>query len=271
MLDAVYFGSLVYFLVGLALTEGDATVGNYFVFMVILFTASWTSGLFFSIFSACVQTINAAQALMAVTVIVLVLFCGFTVQPDVIPAYYIWVYWINYFGWLFRGLIVNEFDSGRYNQLVTIGPGELVTQGEAILIQFGFVDGNDVPYSFEWAAWGILFALGSAVAACILSVVFLSRIRFATGQSLVTDAGSDEQPDTEDNYSQVEIPFKKVDLTFKDIHYTVTASTSDEKLELLKGVDGVVQAGKLTALMGYVCLLVFLSSLAFSLADRRLL
>jgi hypothetical protein len=150
-------------------------------------------------------------------------------------------------------LIVNEFDSGRYNQLVTIGEGEVVTQGEAILIQFGFVDGNDEPYSFVWAAWGILFALGSAIAACIVSVVFLSRIRFATGQSLLTDAGSDEEPEAEESYAQVEIPFKRVDLTFKDIHYTVTASTSDEKLELLKGVDGVVQAGKLTALMGYVC------------------
>lgn len=252
LVDAVYFGSLVYFLVGLALTEGDASVANYFIFMVILFTASWTSGLFFSIFSACVQTINSAQALMAVTAIMLVLFCGFTVQPDVIPPYYIWIYWINYFGWLFRGLVVNEFDSGRYNQLVTIATGEVVTEGEAILIQFGFVNSDDEPYTFVWTAWGILFALGSAIAACIASVVFLSRIRFATGQSLVTDAGSDEQPEIEENYVQVEIPFKKVDLTFKDIHYTVTASTSDEKLELLKGVDGVVQAGKLTALMGYV-------------------
>jgi len=252
-MDALYFGSLVYFLVGLALTEGNASVANYFIFLVILFTASWTSGLFFSVFSACVQTINTAQALMAVTAILLVLFCGFTVQPDVIPPYYIWIYWLNYFGWLFRGLIVNEFDSGRYNQLVTTGTGEVISQGEAILIQFGFVDRDDMPYTLVWAAWGILFALGSAILACLVSVIFLSRIRYATGQSLVTDAGSDEPLDhAEESFTQVEIPFQKVDLTFKDIHYTVTASTSDEKLELLKGVDGVVQAGKLTALMGYV-------------------
>lgn len=50
--------------------------------------------------------------------------------------------------------------------------------------------------------------------------------------------------------STVEIPFQKVNLTFKDIHYTVTASTSNEKLELLKGVDGFIEAGKMTALMG---------------------
>lgn len=39
-------------------------------------------------------------------------------------------------------------------------------------------------------------------------------------------------------------------LTFKDIHYTVTASTSKEKLELLKGVSGFFASGKMTALMG---------------------
>lgn len=49
---------------------------------------------------------------------------------------------------------------------------------------------------------------------------------------------------------QVEIPFNKVNLTFKGIGCTVKASTSDKTLELLKGVDGVVQAGKMTALMG---------------------
>jgi hypothetical protein len=59
--------------------------------------------------------------------------------------------------------------------------------------------------------------------------------------------------DDEDNdvdVSDVVLPFQKVNLTFKDMHYTVTASTSNEKLELLKGIDGFIEAGKMTALMG---------------------
>jgi hypothetical protein len=48
----------------------------------------------------------------------------------------------------------------------------------------------------------------------------------------------------------VEIPFQKVNLTFTDIHYTVRSSITNEDLELLKGVDGFVEAGKMTALMG---------------------
>lgn len=44
-------------------------------------------------------------------------------------------------------------------------------------------------------------------------------------------------------------PYRLVNLTFKDMHYTVTSSISNEKLELLKGIDGFVEAGKMTALM----------------------
>ena len=250
LIDALYFGSYIYFLVGLALNQGDASVANYFLFLLIMFISAWTSGLFFSIYSSCVQTITSAQAMLAVTLILMLLFCGFTVQPDVIPVYYIWVYWINYFSWLFRAVVVNEFDSGRYNELITLSTGEVVTVGESILTRFGFVDGNDVPYTFEWVFWAVLFSIGAAVAACCASIFFLSNIRFATGQTLVTDSGSTESKSAEETQEEVLIPFKKVDLTFKDIHYTVKASTSDEKLELLKGIDGVVQAGKMTALMG---------------------
>ena len=246
ILDALFYGSLVYFLVGLAINDG-ASVGNYFMFVLILFAVSWTSGLFFAVFSSCVQTITTAQAAMGVTAILLVLFCGFTVQPDVIPVYYIWFYWINYFSWTFRGLVVNEFDSGRYDDLTPSGD---MTKGEAILTRFGFVDGGGDPYTFEWAGWAVLYSLACAIVATFMSVFFLSTTRFATGQSLVTDAGSDELKNADEAEDVVEIPFKKVDLTFKDIHYTVKASTSDEKLELLKGVDGVVKAGKMTALMG---------------------
>lgn len=252
LIDALYFGSFIYFLVGLALNQGDASVANYFLFMLILFISSWTSGLFFSIYSSCIQTVTSAQALLAVTLILMLLFCGFTVQPDVIPVYYIWIYWVNYFSWLFRAIVVNEFDSGRYNQLITLSTGELITEGEAVLIRFGFIDGNDLPYTFEWAFWALLFSCGAAVAACCASIFFLSNLRFATGQTLVTDSGTAEPEVIKENQEEVQIPFKKVNLTFKDIHYTVKASTSDEKLELLKGIDGVVQAGKMTALMGYV-------------------
>lgn len=143
--------------------------------------------------------------------------------------------------------MTNEFDSGRYSDIVTLPSGENLTQGEVILIQFGFVDSDDDPYTSEWAGWGVLFAIANGIIAVFLSVQFLLNIRFATGKSLVTDKGTEEVNEEEITAEeQVSIPFTRVDLTFKDIHYTVTSSITDEKLELLKGIDGIVEAGKMT-------------------------
>jgi len=78
-----------------------------------------------------------------------------------------------------------------------------------------------------------------------LSTMFMNCIRFATGKSLVTDQGSDEG----ENWNiadNVDLPFQPANLTFKDVRYVVTASTSKEKLELLKGIDGVVESGRMT-------------------------
>lgn len=48
----------------------------------------------------------------------------------------------------------------------------------------------------------------------------------------------------------VSLEIKGATLTFKNINYTVKASTSNEELHLLKNICGHFPAGKLTALMG---------------------
>jgi hypothetical protein len=84
LIDSFLYGTIVYFFVGLAHNDG-ASVVNYIVFALLLFVLSLTAGLFFSMYSAAVGNINIAQAAMAVSTVFLILFSGFTVQPDVIP------------------------------------------------------------------------------------------------------------------------------------------------------------------------------------------
>lgn len=78
--DALCYGTVIYFFVGLAYDEG-ASIANYFVFLLLLFTISLTTGLFFMIYSASVRVVTIAQAAMSLTAVVFVVFCGFTVQP----------------------------------------------------------------------------------------------------------------------------------------------------------------------------------------------
>jgi len=246
IIDAVVYGTIIYWFVGLAYNDG-ATVGNYFMFLLLVLVTAYCAGLTFSIFSAISKDRSTAQAYLSIAVVVMVLFSGFTVQPDIIPNYWIWVYWINMFAWMLRALVVNEYQSGKYSDPVSTDP--YAEYGESVLERFGFTL-NGEPFSFIWTWYGILFSVGTCLACVLCSVYFLIKIRHETGASLAAhmqdegDEGFDNEEDT------VQLEFPRVNLTFKDIHYTVTASTSDEKLELLKGIDGYIEGGKMTALMG---------------------
>mmetsp|Transcript_5811 Transcript_5811/g.16301 ORF Transcript_5811/g.16301 Transcript_5811/m.16301 type:complete len:1475 (+) Transcript_5811:148-4572(+) len=248
LFDSFLYGIIVYWCAGLAFGDG-AGIGNFFMWLLILFMTSFSTGLFFGMFPAVVEVVTIAQACMAVMLVIFILFSGFAIQPDVIPDWYIWAYWINPLAWVFRGLAVNEFDSGAYDD-----PSEDpdVTQGESILILYGFTDGSDDPYTFEWAGYAILVLVGLSMLALVVTAVNYSTIRFATGKSLAVETEEDDEAEAaaDEDVDVSPIPFKRVDLTFEDIHYTVMSSISKEQLELLKGIDGVVEAGKMTALMG---------------------
>ena len=84
LIDGLIYGSIIYWFVGLSSSDGAS---SYFTFMLLVILGSLSSGLVFSIFSATVKDRPTAQACMSVVVVFLVLFSGFTVQPNVIPSY----------------------------------------------------------------------------------------------------------------------------------------------------------------------------------------
>jgi ABC-type multidrug transport system fused ATPase/permease subunit len=94
--------------------------------------------------------------------------------------------------------------------------------------------------------YGILFCIGISLVSILVTIGLLSKIRFESGKSL----GSNDTKEEGETVLEVALPFQKATMTFKDIRYSVQASTSDETLDLLKGIDGFVEAGKMTALMG---------------------
>jgi hypothetical protein len=82
----------------------------------------------------------------------------------------------------------------------------------------------------------------------------LLRVRFATGGSL---GGSEDTVEVASlTNSKVtallagSLEAKGATLTFENVNYIVRASTTNDKLHLLKGISGYFAAGKMTALMG---------------------
>ena len=143
---------------------------------------------------------------------------------------------------------MNEFDSGAYDDPSENDPN--ITRGESILIRFGFTFGDDnEPFTYEWAGYGILVLLGLSVIFAFLTAIFFNCIRFATGKVLITEEEDESEIMEVDDEDMSPIPFKRADLTFRDMHYTVKSSISDEKLELLKGISGIVESGRVRCLM----------------------
>ena len=187
----------------------------------------------------------------------MVIFSGFTVQPDVIPNYLQWIYWANFFAWLLKGLAINEFQSGAYDN---INPLSGETMGDTILDRFGF-SMNGEALQHEWVWHSLAFAAGVGLISIIASTFFLTNVRYESGKP--TDSSSsltntndgaigggsvaDAKAAADESF---DLPFKKSSLTWKGIYYTVKASTSKESITLLNGVDGYILPGKMTALMG---------------------
>ena len=280
------------------------SASNYFVFLLLTLLAAFTCGLMFSVFSATIKGIKhsisliyldsncpnsifplliqdrpTAQAAMSIALVVMVLFSGFTVQPNVIPDYYIWIYWMNMFAWVIRcvqemghvyfiisdmayktlfisylillmrqsAVAINEYQSDEYNEVIS---EDGTTEGEMILSIFGFTL-NGEPFEYVWVWWTVMFCIGLCIASIMSSVWCLNHVRYTTGKAAGRAVIKEEKKKNNMKGSQkVTLPVRGATLTFEDIHYTVTASTSKDKLHLLKGVSGYFASGKMTALMG---------------------
>ena len=88
-----------------------------------------------------------------------------------------------------------------------------------------------------------------------VSCWFLEHIRYANGSRGSTDDASDnEDSDSETNClsaaDTASLEIKGATVTFRNVNYSVKASTTKDKLHLLKGISGYFERGTMTALMG---------------------
>ena len=141
--------------------------------------------------------------------------------------------------------------SGFYDDPVPGDPG--TTEGELILERFGFTFQGEA-FQYVWVWYTVLFSIGLCILSILTSVYCLNHIRFATGGGMGGIEHDEENDGAEENIGSTteDSTLKTIGatLTFKDVNYVVTASTSNEKLHLLKGISGYFAAGKMTALMG---------------------
>lgn len=256
-IDVMIFGSIIYWMVGLA------PCGQlFFIYIAILFIFSLVMNQMLSIFAGISKTKTGVQGIGSCILLMLILTCGFIVTPDNIPVYYRWIYWCNPLAWAYRALLVNEFTSPGYDTVIE-ETGRTV--GYTILLTTGFVDGNGDPFGEDWIAYAFAYMVPFWTVCTIISGLCLKFIRvegISSNMTSMDDHVSEHANgyttngkvvgDTErtDGSAEMTIPFKPVTLSFENICYDVTASKGKETLRLLHNVDGVFEAGKMVALMG---------------------
>ena len=254
------FGVILYYTVGLG---GREETSNLLIYLALLFVFSIMMSQQLSVFASFANA-STMQGFSACIILMMMLFGGFIVAPDVIPFYFRWVYWWNPFAWVYRSLLVLEFGSPRWQDEGTSN----------VLRELGFVTPGGEVFGQEWVAYGFVYMVPYFFLCFFLTAVGLRSSREdTTNCAPEPQISKHHEVDTHDD--TVSIPFKPVTLSFHDICYEVTASTKNEKLKLLRDVNGVFKERRMCALMGssgagkttlMVCAFVF--SLLFLVLER---
>lgn len=276
VIEAVYFGTIVYWMCGFA-----AEAGPYFVFLLILFLNNLAYGAWFFFMSAVAPNIHVVKPLSQITDLFFVVFTGFLIAKNEIPGWFIWIYWINPLTWCLRALAVNQYRSSSMDVCVYNGIDYCseygMTMGEYSLSLY------DIQSDRSWIWLGIVYMLGTYVLFIGLGYLGLEYCRFESPSAPAVpvdhwidanEVASDVQESTEDSDDllttgfttattpknrivAIEVASKPptvtpVVLAFQDLWYTVQKSGGalNETIDLLKGISGYALPGTMTALMG---------------------
>jgi ABC-type multidrug transport system fused ATPase/permease subunit len=236
LLDTLVSGTILYYMIGLADRE---SFSNFVIYSVVLFVFATLMNQQMALFAS-FGTNAQVQVYGACTLFFAILFSGFIIPLDTIPNYFSWIYWLNPFAWAYNALILNEVYSGRWSN------------PDAILIANGFVKSDGSVLDAAYIGWGVLYMTIYWIVCCICTALGLTYATDSNGAGAVLEkiVDSGDVQETNQDQSIIVIPFKPLTLSFQNLCYEVTASTSKEKLMLLKNVNGIFHPGRMCALMG---------------------
>jgi len=221
-------------MIGLA---GRESASNYLIYLFLLLVFAFLMIQQLAVFASFANA-GSLNGYSACIILLLTLFGGFIVVPSSIPNYYAWLYWWNPCAWVYRALVVNEFRSGRWD-------------ADAELTQAGMVGYDQQPFSEAWVGYAFAYMLPYSAICLTLAGLGLSRVRNLGATASVASKSLGLVTDSHGKpVEELEIKFKPVTLSFRDLCYDVTASKGGSTLRLLHNVTGIFHAGRMCALMG---------------------
>ena len=118
------------------------TFGN---FILITMFASFTCILLGLAISASVPTVEAANVLGPLFIIIGIIFGGYFLRIGSLPIILEWIPYMSLFQWAYRALMTNEFQGLTFT-CVGLDPSQCITTGEEVLKALDF-DGHSTSYA----------------------------------------------------------------------------------------------------------------------------
>nr|KAE8946175.1 hypothetical protein PF009_g4177 [Phytophthora fragariae] len=178
-------GTFFYFMSGLT-----RTFEKYIVFYLVLLCFQHAISAYMTMLSALSPSITVGQALASISVSFFLLFSGNIILADLIPDYWIWMYWFSPISWALRANMLSEFSSDRYTGV----------QSKTLLESFSIKQGT----GYIW--FGVIVLVAYYFVFTMLNGLALHFIRYEKYKGVTPKAMTDNAPEEDNVYVQVKTP-----------------------------------------------------------------
>ncbi|OJJ97758.1 hypothetical protein ASPACDRAFT_1858481 [Aspergillus aculeatus ATCC 16872] len=284
LIVSVVFNIILYFMSNLR-----RTAGHFFVFYLFSVTVTLTMSNIFRFTGAVSRSMAQAMVPSSIFMMILVIYTGFTIPVRDMHPWFRWLNYLNPIGYAFESLMINEFSDRQFPCALYVPSysdaplsSKICSVNGAIAGQ-DFVDGDrfiNITYQYYrshlWRNYGIIWAFLLFSLACYVVSSELVRAKPSKGEILVFPRGKmpafikKKPPGTssdveghapmaeenrlvaEENHDPDQHTAAIVKQTsifqWQDVCYNI--KIKGQNRTILDHVDGWVQPGTLTALMG---------------------
>ncbi|KAF1965177.1 hypothetical protein BU23DRAFT_593783 [Bimuria novae-zelandiae CBS 107.79] len=260
-LNILIFSVIVYFMTGL-----KREVGPFFLFVVFTYVTTLTMTAWFRLLVGLVNTIELAFVIAGLSVLPLAIYGGYAIPR---PSMHPWFKWISYISPIFytvEALMAVEFHGREApcQSLVLSGSGyedvSVVNQACAVVgakLGNSFVLGDDyidIPFGYQyshvWRNLGICFVFFVAFTFLYAFTIEFMKLDDATSNHMVFRKPTPSQSNDREKASEQTLELQPNQDVFCWKHVNYDIQIKGENRRLLQDVQGYVEPGKLTALMG---------------------
>ncbi|CAM6101594.1 unnamed protein product [Calypogeia fissa] len=262
MAEATTWSIIVYFLSNLSTDQGG---WHFWVFYIVISLTVLNGSATVRFLAAFSPDLVAANGMFGIMVAVFIVFAGFLMPRFQVRHYWLWAYYLDPLQWGITALMINEFNSKRYNILCSELTQQEIrlnfpqcngrpnqTLGHAYLAKGQFYTGN------HWIGISIAVLIGWFTLWTFLTWFALARIRHMP--TLIVSPSAEAKflkktesliaRDLEDQGPKLSLAATPVTLSWHELSYDILLPGLGKTLSLLSYVSGWAEPGEMVGLVG---------------------